>query len=245
MYVNTNIISQYTHTWVKLRFIPSINWHFEPWKKKCRRKKNFASGKTSIRTQLWSTLKTCLIIQKESWLRFMSWQVCLITTRSCNGMRRLHRVLAFEGTDAGGSTHWWCDSAGWCFYDILQWHEQTQNGLIFSEKMNTVLISKLVKQEHAIKGDLSLISLISMNKYDILYLDVIGHGHFPITMPSIQPTHNLFDRSFELGEGAILDFNNLYLDLWIVIYISYSLNILSAVPWWCEPHAYLSQYILL
>ena len=56
--------------------------------------------------------------------------------------------------------------------------------------MNTVLFSKLVKQEHAIKGDLSL---ISMNKYNILYLDVIGYVHFPITMPSIQPTHSLYD----------------------------------------------------
>ena len=39
-----NIISQHTHTWVRLRFIPSINWNFEPWTKIVVGKKNSRPG---------------------------------------------------------------------------------------------------------------------------------------------------------------------------------------------------------
>ena len=85
--------------------------------------------------------------------------------------------------------------------------------------MNTVLISKLVKQEHAIKGDLSL---TSMNKYEILYLDVIGHGYFPITMPSvIQPTYSLFDclDQYAICTGLLNWMREQFYTLTIYIYI--------------------------
>ena len=87
--------------------------------------------------------------------------------------------------------------------------------------MNTVLISKLLIQEHSIDTDLS------MNKYDILYLDVIGQGYFPITMLSIQLTYSRFDclDQYAICTGvlnwvmdrAIVDFHHLEVDVWIVI----------------------------
>ena len=135
-------------------------------------------GKKSIRTRLWSTLKTCFdnperILNKlceltglpyhDSLLHWdastdviKNWKAVgdnLVYRAMYNQGITSTRVFAIEGTDGRGSTHWWCDSAGWCFYDMLQWHEQTQNGLKFSENMNTVLISKLLIQEHSIDTD--------------------------------------------------------------------------------------------